>query len=220
VYLTLPDVRPLEHENPRATAFMRLRAREALAAGRPAHWRQQWVPYDRISPELRRAVIIAEDDAFWQHDGVDLDQIRESIEVNLEKGEFARGASTITQQLAKNLYLSPSKNPIRKLAELFIARRLEAELGKRRILEIYLNVIEWGNGIFGIEAASRTYFDKPASALGPSESALLAGAIINPRALDPADPPRRLRRRQEIILRRLEASPSAEAGEERRPTCA
>ena len=217
VYLTLPDVRPLERENPRTTAFMQLRAREALAAGRTPHWRQQWVAYNRISPELRRAVVIAEDDAFWQHDGIDLDQIRQSIEVNLARGEFARGASTITQQLAKNLYLSPSKNPIRKLRELFIARRLEAELGKRRILEIYLNVIEWGNGIFGIEAAARTYFGKPASALGPSESALLAGAIINPRALDPADPPRRLRRRQEIILRRLEASPAADAARGRRP---
>jgi monofunctional biosynthetic peptidoglycan transglycosylase len=217
VYLTLPDVRPLERENPRTTAFMRLRAREALAAGRTPRSRQRWVAYDRIAPDLRRAVLIAEDDAFWQHDGIDLDQIRQSIEVNLERGEFVRGASTITQQLAKNLYLSPSKNPIRKLRELFIARRLEAELGKRRILEIYLNVIEWGNGIFGIEAASEAYFGKPASALGPSESALLAGAIINPRALDPADPPRRLRRRQQIILRRLEASPSADAGPARRP---
>jgi len=217
VYLTLPDVRPLVRENPRTTAFMRLRMREALAAGRAPVARQRWVAYNRISPDLRRAVIIAEDDAFWQHDGIDLDQIRESIQVNLERGEFVRGASTITQQLAKNLYLSPSKNPIRKLRELFIARRLEAELGKRRILEIYLNVIEWGKGIFGIEAASEAYFGKPAADLGPSESALLAGAIINPRALDPADPPRRLRRRQEIILRRLEASPSAEARPAWRP---
>jgi monofunctional biosynthetic peptidoglycan transglycosylase len=217
VYLTLPDVRPLERENPRTTAFMRLRAREALAAGRAPVARQRWVAYDRISPDLRRAVLIAEDSAFWQHDGIDLDQIRQSIELNLERGEFVRGASTITQQLAKNLYLSPSKNPIRKLSELFIARRLEAELGKRRILEIYLNVIEWGNGIFGIEAASEAYFGKPASVLGPSESALLAGAIINPRALDPANPPRRLRRRQQIILRRLEASPSTDAGPPRRP---
>ncbi len=217
VYLTLPDVRPLAHENPRTTAFMQVRAREAEAEGRTPHWRQQWVAYNRISPELRRAVIIAEDDAFWQHDGIDLDQIRESMEVNFERGEFVRGASTITQQLAKNLYLSPSKDPIRKLRELFIARRLEAELGKRRILEIYLNVIEWGKDIFGIEAAARTYFGKPASALGPAESALLAGAIINPRALDPANPPRRLLRRQEIILRRLQASPSAEARRPSRP---
>ena len=101
-------------------------------------------------------MLVAEDGAFWQHDGVDYEQLKESMEVNLERMEFARGASTITQQLAKNLYLSPSKNPIRKLRELLIARRLEAELSKQRILELYLNVIEWGDGIYGAEAAART----------------------------------------------------------------
>ena len=114
-----------------------------------------------------------------------------------------RGGSTITQQLAKNLYLSPSRSPIRKLRELLIARRLEAALTKRRILEIYLNVIEWGDGIYGAEAASRTYFGRPASALTPEEGALLAGAIINPRIHSPAHPTARLRRRQQIILRRM-----------------
>ncbi len=127
------------------------------------------------------------------------------MEVNLERMEFARGASTITQQLAKNLYLSPSKNPIRKARELLIARRLEAELSKQRILELYLNVIEWGNGIYGAEAAARTYFGKSAAELGPQESALLAGAIISPRAFDPGQPTARLRRRQEMILRRMGA---------------
>jgi monofunctional biosynthetic peptidoglycan transglycosylase len=208
LYLTVPDVRPLAHRNPNTTAFMELRAREAEAAGRPVRWQRRWVGYDRISPELRRAVVIAEDDAFWQHDGVDFAQMRESIALNFARGELVRGASTITQQLAKNLYLSPSRNPIRKLKELFIARRLEAELGKRRILEVYLNVIEWGDGIFGAEAASQTYFGKPAALLGPSEAALLAGAIINPRVLNPARPTRRLLRRQQIILARLQASRS------------
>jgi monofunctional biosynthetic peptidoglycan transglycosylase len=127
------------------------------------------------------------------------------MEVNLERMEFARGASTITQQLAKNLYLSPSKNPIRKARELLIARRLEAELSKQRILELYLNLIEWGNGIYGAEAAARTYFGKSAAELGPQESALLAGAISSPRAFDPARPSARLRRRQEMILRRMGA---------------
>jgi len=206
LYLTLPDVRPLIEENPPTTAFMELRAREAIARGETPHWQQRWVAYDRISPQLRRAVVIAEDAAFWQHDGIDLAQIRESIAINIERREFYRGGSTITQQLAKNLYLSPARNPIRKLKELFIARRLEAELGKRRILEVYLNVIEWGNGIFGAEAAARTYFNRPALMLGASESALLAGAIINPRVYDPAEPGPRLRRRQQIILRRMEAS--------------
>ena len=206
LYLTLPDVRPLIRENPTTTAFMELRAREALARGEAPHWQQSWVSYDRISPQLRRAVVIAEDAAFWQHAGIDLVQIRESIAINLERREFYRGGSTITQQLAKNLYLSPARNPIRKLKELFIARRLEAELGKRRILEVYLNVIEWGKGLFGAEAAARAYFDKSAAAIGASESALLAGAIINPRVYDPAYPGARLLRRQEIILRRMEAA--------------
>ena len=142
--------------NPPTTAFIELRAREARARGRAEPRRvQRWVPYARISPDLKRAVLVAEDSAFWQHEGIDVEQIRESIETNLEKGTFARGGSTITQQLAKNLYLSPSKNPLRKLRELLIARRLEAELTKRRILEIYLNVIEWGDGIYGAEAAAR-----------------------------------------------------------------
>ena len=111
-----------------------------------------------------------------------------------------RGASTITQQLAKNLYLSPSKNPIRKARELLIARRLEAELTKQRIFELYLNVIEWGDGIYGAEAAARTYFGKSAASLSPQESALLAGAIINPRLLNPGNPTQRLRRRQAMLL--------------------
>lgn len=208
VYLTLPDVRVLRTQNPGTTAFMELRAQEALARGQKPRWQQRWVGYDRISPNLRRAVLVAEDSAFWQHDGVDLEQLKESIEVNLERGQFVRGASTITQQLAKNLYLSPSRNPLRKLRELFIARRLEGELSKRRILEIYLNVVEWGDGIFGAEAAARTYFDKPASALDAGEAALLAGALINPRVHNPGKPTRRLLRRQEIILGRMGRQPT------------
>jgi hypothetical protein len=126
---------------------------------------QQWVPYSRISGSLKRAVSVAEDDAVWQHEGIDVKQIKESIERDLQKRSFSRGGSTITQQLAKNLYLSPSKNPVRKLRELLITRRLEASLTKTRIFEIYLNVIEWGDRIYGAEAASRTHFRKPASAL-------------------------------------------------------
>jgi monofunctional biosynthetic peptidoglycan transglycosylase len=119
--------------------------------------------------------------------------------------EFARGGSTITQQLAKNLYLSPSKNPIRKIREFLIARRLEGELSKQRILEIYLNVIEWGDGIYGAEAAARTYFRKSAADLGPSEAALLAASIANPRVLDPGHPTARLLRRQQMVMRRMGA---------------
>ena len=152
--------------------------------------RQQWVPYSRISPMLKRAVIVTEDAAFFDHDGIDLEEIKASLEKNWEEGQFLRGGSTITQQLAKNLYLSPSRNPMRKVKELFIARRLEAALTKQRIFEIYLNMIEWGDGIFGCEAAARAYFGKPCASLDMQEAALMAGAIINPREHSPgeADP--------------------------------
>jgi monofunctional biosynthetic peptidoglycan transglycosylase len=203
VYLTVPDVRPLVRENPQRTAFMERREAEARRDGRTLRHAHQWTPYARISANLKRAVLTAEDSAFWQHEGLDFEQIRESMEVNLERMEFARGASTITQQLAKNLYLSPSKNPLRKVRELLITRRIEAVLPKRRIFEIYLNVIEWGDGVWGAEAASRTYFAKSAAGLSPDEAALLAGAIINPRVLNPAHPTPRLRRRQRMILRRM-----------------
>src|SRR5205814_4141920 len=140
------------------------------------------------SPDLKRAVLVAEDDAFWQHEGVDFEQLQESLEKDWARGRLLRGGSTITQQLAKNLYLSPSRNPLRKLSELVIARRLEAELKKARILELYLNVIEWGDGVYGAEAAAQTYFHQPAATLAPAVSALLAAAIINPRLLNPGLP--------------------------------
>ena len=204
-YLTLPDVRPLKTSNPPTTAFMDLRDREARAKGKAPRRLHRWVSYSRISADLKRAVLVAEDDAFWQHEGVDFDQLQESLETDWARGRFARGGSTITQQLAKNLYLSPSKNPVRKLRELVIARRLEAELKKSRILELYLNVIEWGDGLYGVESASRVYFKKSAAELGPSEAALLAAAIANPRTFNPARPSSRLLRRQQLILRRMGA---------------
>ena len=205
LYLTLPDVRPLRTANPDTTAFMELRAREARAKGAVPKKVQRWVPYTRISGNLKRAVLVAEDSGFWQHEGIEFEQMKESIEANIERLEFARGGSTITQQLAKNLYLSPSKNPVRKLREILIARRLEAELTKQRILELYLNVIEWGDDIYGAEAAARTYFGKSAAELSSQESALLAGAIINPHIHSPAHPTARLRRRQQMIMRRMGA---------------
>jgi monofunctional biosynthetic peptidoglycan transglycosylase len=169
------------------------------------------VPYARIASSLKRAVVAAEDAAFWGHEGVDHEQLREALADWWTTGRL-RGASTITQQLAKNLYLSPARSPIRKLRELVIARRLEAELTKIRILELYLNVIEWGDGVYGAEAAARTYFGIPASRLGPAEAALLAAAIISPRAFDPGKPSARLVRRQQLIMRRMRsaAGPSAE----------
>ena len=203
VYLALPDVRVFATANPETTAFMQLRVNEAADQGRRFAIRQRWVPYARISPHLKRAVIVAEDAAFFDHDGIDLQEIKASLERNWDDGRFTRGASTITQQLAKNLYLSPTRNPVRKLRELFITRRLEASLSKRRILEIYLNMIEWGDGIFGCEAAARAYFGKNAVDLSREEAALLAAAIINPRELNPGHPTKRLLRRQQIVLRRM-----------------
>ena len=204
-FFTLPDVRLLRTVNPSTTAFIELRAAEARAGGRQPRRVQQWVGYGRIAQDLKRAVLVAEDDAFWQHEGVDFDQLQESLEIDWARGRWLRGGSTITQQLAKNLFLSPSKSPVRKLRELIIARRLEAELKKSRILELYLNVIEWGDGVYGAEAAARTYFHTTASALGPVESAALAACIVNPRAMNPGRPTARLVRRQQLILRRMGA---------------
>ena len=204
-YLTLPDVRPLKTANPATTAFMELRDEEARAKGKTPRRVQRWVAYGRISADLKRAVLVAEDAAFWQHEGVDFEQLQESIELDWARGRFSRGGSTITQQLAKNLYLSPSKNPLRKLREWVIARRLEAELTKSRILELYLNVIEWGDGVYGVEGAARSYFGTSAAELNASESALLAAAIVNPRVFNPARPTARLIRRQQLILRRMGA---------------
>ena len=202
-WLTLPDVRPLRTKLPSTTAFMRLRMQEAEAAGRKAEFSQRVVRYGQISPLLIRAVLVAEDAAFFSHDGVDYDELKESIELNWQRGQLLRGASTITQQLAKNLYLSPSRNPYRKVTELLITRRLEAELPKSRILEIYLNEIEWGDGIWGAEAASQRYFGVSASDLSAEQAALLAAAIPNPRVYSPARPNAYLLKRQQLILSRM-----------------
>jgi monofunctional biosynthetic peptidoglycan transglycosylase len=182
---------------------MELRESEAAQAGRPVKRVQRWVPYSRISINLRRAVLAAEDSAFFEHEGIDLAEIRNAIQTSIEQGSSPRGASTITQQLAKNLYLSASRDPLRKFRELVITRRFEAALSKARIFEIYLNVIEWGDLIWGAEAAARTYFGVSASSLSREQAALLAGAIINPRLYSPAHPRGRLLRRQQIILARM-----------------
>jgi monofunctional biosynthetic peptidoglycan transglycosylase len=203
IFLTLPDVRLLADAPPATTAFMELRAREAKAEARPYDPAWHWVSYDAISPALKRAVLVAEDSAFFEHGGIDYEELRKSMELNWERGDFSRGASTITQQLAKNLYLSPSRNPFRKFRELLITRLIEGALTKRRILELYLNVVEWGDGVYGAEAAARTYFRVPASGLNAEQSALLAGSLINPRRYSPGAPPRRLLARQRIILRRM-----------------
>lgn len=201
--ITFPNVAKLATEEPETTAFMERRKRELRAQGKDATLSWRWVPYSRISPYLRRAVLVAEDSSFYEHGGFDTEGMREAFEKNLKRRKITHGGSTITQQLAKNLYLSPSRNPLRKVREYFIARSLERNLSKKRILEIYLNVVEFGERVYGAEAASQHYFDKPASALNTSQAALLAGCLPNPRIMNPGDPNKRLRARQRMILSRM-----------------
>src|SRR6185436_15673841 len=161
------------------------------------------VSYSRISPYLRRAALVAEDNEFYEHGGVDVNAMKEALQRDWQRKRITNGGSTITQQLAKNLYLSPSRNPLRKVQEYFIARSLERHLSKKRILELYLNVVEMGERVYGAEAASRFYFQHSAAALTPQQAALLAGCLPNPRVMTPAAPNKRLRARQRMILSRM-----------------
>jgi monofunctional biosynthetic peptidoglycan transglycosylase len=199
----LPQPGDLATRNPIQTEVMRQRVDEAADHGRRLRIDRVWVPYERISPLLRRAVLIAEDDAFFSHDGLDWDEIGQSARANLRAGRVVRGGSTITQQLAKNLWLGDRRTLTRKLAEMILALRLERALTKRRIFELYLNEIEWGNGVFGIGAAARHWFGTDAGGLTPRQAAYLAAVIINPRRYSPIDPNRRIERRANMILSRM-----------------
>lgn len=201
--LTFPDVAILAKERPKTTAFMEQRKKLLRAEGKSDVLEWRWVPYGSIAPSLRRAVLVAEDNSFYEHEGVDVEGMKDAFERNWKKKKIASGGSTITQQLAKNLYLSPSRNPVRKIREYFIARSLEKHLTKKRILEIYLNVVEMGERVYGAEAAARHYFGKSASSLSPREAALLAGCLPNPRVMNPGNPNKRLRARQRMIVSRM-----------------
>ena len=213
-------IRSLQTENPVSTSLIEARVAEAEAQGTPVRRYQVWVPLDRISSHLQRAVIAGEDTNFLSHRGFDYeaiqkawdDALRDSAREAKKEGEnddwlptipeFKRGASTISQQLTKNLYLSSRRSFFRKGQEAILTALLESTLTKRRILEIYLNVIEWGDGVYGAEAASQYYFHKPASALTTSQAAFLSAMIPNPRTVfNPRVNPRRVARRQRIILR-------------------
>jgi len=188
VWVGLPsraEVRGLARTSPARTRLMEQRAAEAQRKGRKARVAQSWVPLSRVSRHLIHAVLSSEDQNFFGHEGVDWKAIEESIEKNVEKGRFARGGSTITQQLAKNLYFGTSRTLGRKARELVVTRWLEADLPKARILALYLNLIEWGDGVYGCEAGARHWYGKPASALSASEAAGLAAMIPNPRRLNP-----------------------------------
>jgi len=200
-FATLPDVEDLGSQFPRTSSFMERRKRDLRRAGTESRLEWTPIPLSRISPALQRAVIVAEDARFWKHEGVDWEAVAETLERDFERGKLRHGASTITQQLAKNLYLSPARTPWRKLREWAIARRLEKALSKKRILELYLNVVEFGPRTYGAQAAARRYFGKPASQLSATEAATLAAIIPSPRIYDPVRHPRRVARRARRILR-------------------
>ena len=183
--LIFPDISRLKKESPRSTAFMKYRQKKAREAGKAPAVAYIWTPLADISPFLVQAVVISEDDKFWSHKGFDFEAMKTALEKDIKKRTWRYGGSTITQQLAKNLFLSPSRNPVRKLREFILSWRLEKTLSKKRILELYLNVVEWGNGIFGAEAASRHYYGKPASELSPQEAARLAVVLPSPRRYNP-----------------------------------
>jgi monofunctional glycosyltransferase len=194
------EVRALAKKPPGVTAVMRQRESEAKEAGRKARRTQTWVPIGRVSRHLVHAVLASEDQKFFGHEGVDWDAVRESVEANRQAGRFARGGSTITQQLAKNLFFSTRKSLMRKARELVVAYWLERDLSKVRILELYLNVIEWGDGVYGCQAAAQRYYGKPASALDASEAAGLAAMIPNPRRINPRVSAARHARAQRRVL--------------------
>ena len=198
-YFIFPDISKLKKENPKKTSFMEYREREWREKGKKIKITQIWTPLSNISPYLIKAVLIAEDDKFYRHEGFDFEAIQKAIEKDIKKKKFKFGGSTISQQLAKNLYLTPSKNPIRKIKEAILTWRIERTLSKKRILEIYLNAAEWGKGIFGIEAASRHYYGKPASALAPEEAARLASVLPNPRKYNPIGTSKYVENRSRII---------------------
>lgn len=201
-YIFKPQIILLNFKNPEKTAMMKFRMKEAKKKGIKYTLRQRWVDYESISPAMKRAVVIAEDEKFWDHHGFDWGGIIEALKYDFKKRKVVRGGSTITQQLAKNLYLKPRRNFLRKFHEAILAAELELFLSKERILEIYLNVVEWGNGIFGVQEASRFYFGKDASELTVDESLRLVAILPNPRKFSPVKYSRFLENRLQILYER------------------
>lgn len=198
-FLSMPDLSKLKKGNLKKTALMEYREKESKEKGKRVRVNQIGVSFSKISPYLVKAVLIAEDDKFWTHEGFDYEAIQKALERDIHAGKLKFGGSTISQQLAKNLYLSPAKNPLRKIREAIITWRMERVLSKKRILELYLNVVEWGDGIFGAEAASRHYYGKPSSELTPQEAARLAAVLPNPRKYSPLSDQRYVVNRSNLI---------------------
>jgi monofunctional biosynthetic peptidoglycan transglycosylase len=199
-YCVYPDISALKETRPVPTAFMQYRQEEWADENRDMHITHKWVSMKKISPNIIKAVLIGEDDGFWKHEGFDVKGMENALERSIKKGTLA-GGSTISQQLSKNLYLSPSKNPVRKIKEAIITWRIEKTLSKRRILEIYLNVAEWGDGIFGIEAAARHYYHKSAKNLTAREASRLAAVLPNPIKYDPTGNQKYVKNRSRIIYK-------------------
>jgi len=199
-FVMLPDIARLAKKNPSTTVLIEARRAEAAEKGQPFRPSWAWAPLARISPHLQKAVIVAEDASFYEHHGFDWEGLQEALTHNWEQGKMQRGGSTITQQLAKNLYLSSEKRLLRKAHEALIAWELERRLSKKRILELYLNVAEWGHEVFGAEAAARHHFGKSAAEMTEEEAALLAALLPAPRRNDPIQYTPYLARRQEEIL--------------------
>jgi len=194
------DVAALQRKNPGKTAFMAHREIEWEFKGiKNRKIQQVYVPLSKISPYAAKAVLIAEDDKFYSHEGFDFEAMQKAVENDIKLGKLKYGGSTISQQLAKTLFLTPTKNPLRKIKEAILTWRIENNLSKRRILELYLNVAEWGDGVFGIEAASRHYFGKSAAELAPMEAARLAVVLPNPLKLNPAGTSKYVEKRAEIV---------------------
>lgn len=189
--------------NPSTSAFMDQQLVKLQSTHPDAELRHQWVPYEKISNNLKRAIIASEDAKFVDHEGFDWDGIQKAYEKNLKKGKIVAGGSTISQQLAKNLFLSTKRTPWRKVEEAIITVMLEQMMSKQRIFEIYLNVIEWGNGVFGAESAARYYYRVSAAQLSAAQAAKLAAMVPNPRYYDQHREARGLLRKTEIILRRM-----------------
>lgn len=211
VALGLPsrdEVRILADERPGETALMRQRAAEARRAGRSPRVEQAWVPLSRVSSHLLHAVLASEDQRFFGHEGVDWEALRESVEKNVERRRMWRGGSTLSQQLAKNLFFGTQKTATRKLREVVVTRWLEDDLTKFRILALYLNVIEWGDGVYGCEAAAGHWYRCSATALTVEQSAGLAAMIPNPRRINPQVNPRWFERARRRVLRLMENSPA------------
>lgn len=189
--------------NPGSTEFMEIRMAELRAKKPDAQLQKQWLPYARISPHLKRAIVAAEDGKFMEHGGFDWEGIQTAIEKNRKKGRFVAGGSTISQQLAKNLFLSPTRSLFRKGEEAVITVMIETLWDKERILEVYLNVIEWGHGVFGAEAAARHYYGTSAAQLSPEQAARLAAMVPSPRFYDRNRGAPSLGRKTATILARM-----------------